>query len=62
MPAEAGIQAVGDSNKFKDLDSRLLLKTCRDRFREHDATFPFCDKVSKGGGNFRDQYQDPFQW
>jgi hypothetical protein len=48
MPAEAGIQAVGDSNKFKDLDSRPLLKTRRDRFRGHDASFPLYDKVSKG--------------
>jgi hypothetical protein len=31
MPAEAGIQEVGDNNNFKDLDSR---------FRGNDGLFP----------------------
>jgi hypothetical protein len=40
MPAEAGIQSVGDNNNFKDLDSRSLLKTCRDRLRGNDGVMP----------------------
>ncbi len=37
MPAEAGIQAVGDNNNCKDLDSR---------FRGNDAGFAHCDTAS----------------
>jgi hypothetical protein len=41
MPAEAGIQAVGDNNNFKDLDSR---------FRGNDATFPIATQPLEGEG------------
>jgi hypothetical protein len=40
MPAEAGIQAVGDNNNFKDLVSR---------FRGNDGVFPRYDTVSGEG-------------
>jgi hypothetical protein len=43
MPAEAGIQAVGDNNNSKDLDSR---------FRGNDGVSLRFDTVSQGGGNF----------
>jgi len=39
MPAEAGIQLVGDNNNFKDLDSR---------FRGNDGVFPFATLSAKG--------------
>jgi hypothetical protein len=48
MPAEAGIQSGADINNFKDLDSRSLLKTCRDRFRGNDSVFPITTQ-SRGG-------------
>ena len=41
MPAEAVIQAVGDSNNFKDLDSR---------FRGNDTTFPIATQSLEGEG------------
>jgi len=41
MPAEAGIQAVGDNNNFKDLDSR---------FRGNDTTFPIATQPLEGEG------------
>jgi len=41
MPAEAGIQAVGDNNNFKDLDSR---------FRGNDTTFPIATQPPRGEG------------
>jgi hypothetical protein len=50
MPAEAGIQLVGDNNNFKDLDSRSLLKTCRDRFRGNDGVFPITTQSLAGEG------------
>ncbi len=41
MPAEAGIQAVGEKNNFKDLDSR---------FRGNDDIFPIVTQsLIKGG-------------
>lgn len=46
MPAEAGIQAVGEYNNFKDPDSCPLLKTCRDRFRRNDGLSSYSDTVS----------------
>ena len=43
MPAEAGIQSVGDNKNFKDLDSR---------FRGNDGFFPLTTQSleGKGGG------------
>ncbi|KPK93399.1 MAG: hypothetical protein AMJ94_03235 [Deltaproteobacteria bacterium SM23_61] len=41
MPAEAGIQLVGDNNNFKDLDSR---------FRGNDGAFPFAKQSLRGEG------------
>ena len=41
MPAEAGIQSVGDKNKFKDLDSR---------FRGNDGAFPITTQSLYGEG------------
>jgi hypothetical protein len=52
MPAEAGIQSVGDNNNLKDLDSRSRLRTCRDRFRGMTA-FSLYDTVSKRTGSLR---------
>ena len=50
MPAEAGIQSFGDNNNFKDLDSRSLLKTCRDKFRGNDGIFPITAQSLEGEG------------
>jgi len=41
MPAEAGIQLVGDNNNFKDLDSR---------FRGNDGVFPITTQSPRGEG------------
>jgi hypothetical protein len=41
MPAEAGIQSVGDNNNFKDLDSR---------FRGNDGVFPITTQSLMGEG------------
>jgi len=41
MPAEAGIQEVGDNNNFKDLDSR---------FRGNDGVFPITTQSPRGKG------------
>jgi hypothetical protein len=43
MPAEAGIQLVGDNNNFKDLDSR---------FRGNDGVFPITTQSLEGEGIF----------
>jgi hypothetical protein len=43
MPAEAGIQLVGDNNNFKDLDSR---------FRGNDGVFPIATQSPRGEGVF----------
>ncbi len=43
MPAKAGIQAVGDNNSLKDLDSCL---------RRNDGFFPPSRSVSKGRVDF----------
>jgi len=43
MPAEAGIQLVGDNNNFKDLDSR---------FRGNDGVFSFTTQSLGGEGLF----------
>ena len=51
MPAEAGIQAVGENNNFKDLDSCSLLKTRRDRFRRNDGLSSYSDTISWGRGS-----------
>jgi hypothetical protein len=42
MPAEAGIQSVGNGNNFKDLDSRL---------RGNDNVFPLATQSLKGEEN-----------
>ena len=34
MPAEAGIQSVGDNNNFKDLDSRIREILCLKKERQ----------------------------
>ena len=44
MPAEAGIQSVGDNNNFKDLDSR---------FRGNDGVFPITTQSLMGEGGVR---------
>ena len=47
MPAEAGIQSVGDDNNFKDLDSR---------FRGNDGVSPVMTQSLAGegeGGGYR---------
>ncbi len=41
MPAEAGIQAVGEAKNFKDLDSR---------FRGNDGLFPVVTQSPTGEG------------
>jgi hypothetical protein len=41
MLPEAGIQAVGDNNNFKDLDSR---------FRGNDGVFPITAQSLEGEG------------
>jgi hypothetical protein len=41
MPAEAGIQSVGEGNNFKDLDSRL---------RGNDCVFPLATQSPMGEG------------
>jgi hypothetical protein len=41
MPAEAGIQSVGDGNNFKDLDSRL---------RGNDGVFPLATQSTRREG------------
>jgi len=41
MPAEAGIQSVGEGNNFKDLDSRL---------RGNDGVFPLATQSLEGEG------------
>jgi len=51
MPAEAGIQSVGDNNNFKSLDSRSPLTTCGDRFRGNDGVFPITTQSLEGGPN-----------
>jgi hypothetical protein len=43
MPAEAGIQSVGDINSFKDLDSR---------FRGNDGVFRITTQPLEGEGVF----------
>ena len=58
MPAQAGIQLIVDINNFKDLDSRSLLKTCRDRFRGNDGAFPIttqsrCEEEDWGEGELK---------
>ena len=44
MPAEAGIQAVGDNHNFKDLDSRLSgnddVLSCSDAASTTGGAFP----------------------
>jgi hypothetical protein len=51
MPAEAGIQSGADIYNFKDLDSRSLLKTCRDRFRGNESVFSIRTQSLGGEGN-----------
>jgi hypothetical protein len=57
MPAEAGIQAVGDNNNFKDLDSR---------FRGNDVTFPIATQPlmgeGEGGGDLWDYFTGSAEW
>jgi hypothetical protein len=50
MLAEAGIQAFGDNNNFKDLDARSRLKACRDKLRGHDGVFPITTQSPRGEG------------
>ncbi len=48
MPAEAGIQLVGDNNNFKYLDSR---------FRGNDGVFPITTQSLQGEGIFLTFYE-----
>jgi hypothetical protein len=50
MPAEAGIQEVGDNNNFEDLDSRSPLTICGDKFREIFMTAFSLFRYSLGRG------------
>ncbi len=50
MLAEAGIQAVGEDNNFKYLDSRSLLNTCRDKLRGNDDILPIATQPLAGEG------------
>jgi hypothetical protein len=58
MPAKAGIQSVEDLNNFKNLDSRPLLKTCRDRVGGNDGLSPIATQP-RSGGEGGEVYLDP---
>jgi hypothetical protein len=52
MPAEAGIQSVGDNHNFKGLDSRSPLTTGGDKLRGNDWVFPITTQSLGGGERF----------
>jgi hypothetical protein len=68
MPTEAGIQSGAGINKFKNLDSRSLPQTCRDRFRGNDSVFPIKTVSSgerervRGIPSRKNRYGDFFAW
>ena len=50
MPAEAGIQSIGDNDYFKNLDSRSLLKACRNKLCGNDGIFSAATHSREGEG------------
>jgi hypothetical protein len=53
MPADAGIQAPGNNQDFKDLDSCSRFKTCRDKLLGNDAIFDGYGPVFGAGERVR---------